>query len=346
MFSLAKYSYFGAFLVILTLSFPALSQQAPAPGLAGQNLQNAQRSPGAGAQLPPDSFRPNYVLGPNDQFLIRAPLAEELNDKPFRIDSEGFVNLPIIGRFRAGSLTVQELEAEIVKRLREFIREPQVSISVTQFRSDPVFFVGAFKAPGIYPLQGRRTLVEMLTSVGGLLPNASRHITITRRLEHGTIPLPNAVEDRDKKVSTVDIGLGSLQENVNPAEDIILEPYDVISVELAERIYMNGEVKSIAGIELGERESMSMLQALTVSGGFTKISNQSKVLVLRPILGTNKRAEIKVNVKRILKGQDNDFPLLPNDVVYVARSDKRVVITTVAQTILSYTPFILLLASQ
>ena len=70
---------------------------------------------------------------------------------------------------------------------------PQVTVTVVQFSSEPLFFVGAFKAPGIYPLQGRRTLVEMMSSIGGLQPNASRRIKVTRRKEFGEIPLPNAV---------------------------------------------------------------------------------------------------------------------------------------------------------
>jgi polysaccharide export outer membrane protein len=286
------------------------------------------------------------VLGPNDQILIRAPQAEEINDKPFRIDSEGNINVPIIGRLKAGGLTVQELEAEVVKRLREFIRQPQVIITVTQFRSEPVFLVGAFRAPGIYPLQGRRTLVELLTSTGGLQPNASRHIKITRRAEYGRIPLPNAVEDTEKKISSVEISLGSLRENVNPAEDILLEPYDVISVERAELLYVTGEVNKISGIELGERDSMSILQALTLSGGFTRDANRTKVRILRPIIGTTRRAEINVDVNNLLEGKENDFPLLPNDVLYVSRSFKRAIWTTASQIVLPLIPYFIILGRQ
>ena len=66
----------------------------------------------------------------------------------------------------------------------------------------------------------------MLTAVGGLQPNAARQVKVTRRAEYGPIPLPNAMEDPEKKISTVEISMGSLRENVNPAEDILLQPYD------------------------------------------------------------------------------------------------------------------------
>jgi polysaccharide export outer membrane protein len=343
----------GSVLVLLTLSLTAWAQQPPAPVAGGQNPPKppvlAPPLPGGAnpaqppREVPADQIRPNYVLGPNDQILIRAPQAEEINDKPFRIDSEGFINAPLVGRVRAGGSTVQELEAELVKRLREFIREPQVIITVIQFRSEPVFFVGMFRAPGIYPLQGRRTLVEMLSSIGGLQPNASRHIKLTRRAEYGLIPLPNAIEDRDKKISVVEISMGSLRDNVNPAEDIVLEPYDVISVERAELVYVTGEVGKVGGIELGERDSVSVAQALTMSGGFTRDANRAKVRILRPILNTNRRAEIDVDVKSIFEGKENDFPLLPNDVLYVTRSYKRTVLTTFGQVVIPIIPYVVLL---
>jgi polysaccharide export outer membrane protein len=317
------------------------AQQQPAgqqqPADTGQNPNQAAPP----RELPPDTIRPNYVLGPNDQILIRSN-AEEINEKPFRIDAEGNINFPLVGKVHAEGMSQQELEAELVKRLKEYIREPQVIISVTTFRSEPVFFVGLFVKPGIYGLQGKRSLVEMMVQVGGLAPNASRHIKLTRRAEYGVIPLPGAIEDPEKKISTVEISMGSLRENVNPAEDIILEPFDVITVDRAEQIYINGEVFRTLAVDLGERDSISLLQAVTQAGGFTRDANRSKVRILRPILNSTKRAEIEINVNDIYTGKANDFPLLPNDVLYVSRSYKRVVWTTVGQLIISNGPIIVI----
>jgi polysaccharide export outer membrane protein len=311
---------FAVLLPGILLAQAQVQQQLPQqPGVAPQRTQQPE-IPREGPTT--DQLRPNYTLGPNDQILIRAPEMEEINDRPFRIDSEGQINMPLLGRVGVGGLTVRELETLLVGRLRQFVKEPQVIVTVVQFRAEPVFFVGAFRAPGIYPLQGRRTLVEMLASIGGLQPNASRRIRVTRRAEQGPIPLPNAMVDPDKKVSTVEISMGSLRENVNPAEDIVLQPFDVITVERAELVYVTGEVGRIGALELGERDSISLTQALTLSGGLTKDSKGSKVRVLRPVTNTARRAEIEVNADRVFKGKENDFPLLPNDILYVPRSSR------------------------
>ena len=331
------------FVFATALGWSALAQQ-PQPAQGG--AQNAPPVAAPQTQLPPDTIRANYVLGPNDQILIREPQAEEINEKPFRIDADGNINLPLLGRLHVAGMTYQELEADLDRRLREYIREPQVVVVVTQFRSEPVFFVGAFRSPGIYPLQGRRSLVEMLTAVGGLQPNASRHITLTRREEYGLIPLPNALVDSSKKLSTVEISMGSLRENVNPAEDILLQPYDVISVGRAELVYLSGEVGRTGGIELGERDSISVLQAVIQSGGFTRDAARGKVRILRPVEGTNRRAVIDVDLKRVFEGKDLDIPLLPNDVLYVPRSYTRVALQTFGQIALPMIPYVIFILAQ
>ena len=322
---------FPACALLLSTAFAQQQPEAQPPAAPPQAVREPQAA---------DPIRPNYQLGPNDQILIRVPDVEEINERPFRVDSEGQINLPLIGRLRVAGMTIRELEEALIVRLRQFVRQPQVIINVVQFRSEPVFFVGAFRAPGIYPLQGRRTLVEMLASIGGLQPNASRRIRVTRRSESGPIPLPNAITDPEKKTSTVEISMGSLRENVNPAEDILLQPFDVVSVERAELLYVNGDVGRIGAIEFGERDSISLTQALTLAGGFTRYSKRGKVRILRPVTNTSRRAEIEINAERLFEGKENDFPLMPNDVLYVPHSAKTEILGAVGRMVIPIIPYI------
>ena len=311
--------------LITCLLLPSgFTQQQPAGGAGPQPAGGAAQQPAGGVAQPLspalEGIRPNYVLGPGDQVILRAYMMEEISGTPYRIDSEGNLMFPVVGTVHAGGLTVEQLEASLTVRLRAYVLNPQVTVTVAQFRSEPVFFVGAFRSPGIYPLQGRRTLLEMLQAVGGLQPNTSRRIKVTRRKEFGPIPLPNAVDDTDGKTSTVEISIGSLRDNVNPAEDIVLQPYDVISVERAEMVYVNGNVGKIGGFELGDRESITLVQLIAMAGGLSKDANAEKALVLRPVLNTSRRAEIPINLKKVLRGQASDFALLPNDLLYVPSS--------------------------
>jgi polysaccharide export outer membrane protein len=348
-----------AFLTVLlsaAVSIPVWAQQAqpaqdngqaPAgaqnPGAANPGGQNAQPP---SQQLPPDMIRPNYVLAPNDQITIRAPEAEEIDNRPFRIDGDGNINLPLVGHIHAAGMSVQELEADLVKRLREYIREPQVFITTTQLHSEPIFFVGLFARPGVYALQGNRTLIEMIATAGGLQPNANRYIKITRQSEYGMIPLPGAIYDPQKKVSTVDINMGNLRQSVNPEENILLQPYDQIAVDRAERVYVNGEVGKVGSQELGERESIPIAQVIAEAGGFGRDAKKAKVRILRPVEGTSRRAVIEVDVAELFNGKGLDVPLYPGDIVYVPRSYTRQFWQTFSSVALPLLPYILFLVSQ
>lgn len=267
-------------------------------------------------------IRPTYVLGPDDQIVIQAFQLDDIGNKPFRIDSEGDISVPVLGKIHAGGQTVEQLQAYLLERLKVLVKNPQVSVTVAQYRSEPVFVQGAFQKPGIYTLQGRRTLLEIVAASGGLLPNAGRRLTVTRRLEYGKIPLPSATVDSERKVSTLQVSIASLRDNINPAEDIVLQPMDVISADRAEMVYVNGEVTRAGAVELGERDSISVTQLLAMVGGLGKDADPAKTRILRPILNTSRRAEIPVDLKRILAGKETDFPLLPNDVLYVPKSHK------------------------
>ncbi len=135
----------GFFMVVLT-AFCAVAQQA------------------AETATLPDS---GYVLGPDDQIVIHAIDAPEISDKPVLIGTNGNITLPLIGRVQAGGLTVEQLETELNTRLKKYVQDPQVSVTVAEFRSQPVSVFGAVTKPGVIQLRGRKTLYEVLSMAGG-----------------------------------------------------------------------------------------------------------------------------------------------------------------------------------
>lgn len=300
---------------------PFTTQPAPPPpAQQDSDTQAGAATPQtAENQTAPEPVRPNYELGPSDQILIRAPNAEELNNKTFRIEDDGTATLPLLGSVKIGGMTREKAEEDLTNRLKTYVRNPSVTITVVQFRSAPVFFVGQFQKPGIYPLQGRHTLVEMLATVGGLTANAGRRIKVTRKSEEGTIPLSSAVTDPASKTSSVEIGLVSLTQNINPAEDIELQPYDVVSVERAEEVYVAGAVGKGGAFPIGDRDYITVLQLLSQMGGLSGDAKGQKAVVLRQVLNTNRRAEIPIDINKMYTTEVNDFPLLPNDILYIPK---------------------------
>ena len=294
-------------------------QRCAALGVLCLASLTAQQQPPPSQQNAAEALRPTYVLGPNDQVTIRVPGMEELGTTPYRIDDAGDITLPLLGKVKASNLTVEQLEREIAKRLEQYLVNPQVSLSVVQFRSEPIFVVGAFSKPGIQALSGRRTLLDTLISLGGLQPGASRKIRVTRRLDQGKIPLPSAIDNPEDGTSTVEIHLNKLMETVNPAEDIVLEPFDVITATKLEQVFVTGQVNRPGTFDAIEGESISLIQLVSISGGFSPEADPKGIRVLRPITGSQRRAEILVNYEDAVAGRVTDFPILPNDVLYVPK---------------------------
>ena len=300
---------------------PSRTASAVLLSILGATLAlGAQKPPPAPAPESPEQLRSTYVLGPEDQITIRALDAEEISDKPVRIDFSGYIRLPMVGRLRASGLTIEQLEAQLVERLKTFIREPEVSLSITEFRSQPVSVIGAVRNPGVHQLQGRKTLIEILSLAGGLNTDAGHTIKITRRLEWGRVPLRTADDDSTAQFSVAQVSVKAIMEAKNPEENIIVRPYDVISVPRAQMVYVIGQVQRSGGFVLNERETLSVLQALSLAGGLNSAASPQNSRILRPSPGASNRTELAVDLKKILAGKAQDLPLQPEDILFVPAS--------------------------
>lgn len=259
-----------------------------------------------------------YTLGAGDQISIHVVNFEEINDKPIPIDLSGHIHLPLVGDVRVSGMTIQQLEAELTNRLKKYVLNPDVSVSVTDFRSQPVSVVGAVRNPGVQQVQGRKTVLEVLSMAGGLEPiTAGSRLNITRQRDWGRIPLPNAQSDPTDQYSVAEINLKSLIDAKHPEENIEVKPNDVISVPRADTVYVLGEVQKAGAYVLPDSEAMSVLQALSMAGGLSQMAKPREARILRRQAASVSREEIPVDVKNMLAGRSSDVRLLPEDILFV-----------------------------
>src|SRR5712664_3047134 len=282
---------------------------------------------GAGAQIPasPDEakakcgsqIRSTYLLGPDDQLEISGPELSDLPNKPVRIDGEGDIQVPRVGRVHVAGLTVQQAEQEINKALSKYILHPQAVVSVAEVRSQPVSILGAVNTPGVHQVQGHKTLLEMLALAGGIRPDAGYSVRITRQLDWGCIPLPKAELDASGRFSVAELNLKQIMEAKNPEENIQIFPHDVISVPKAEMVYVIGEVKRSGGFVLGEHQSISVLQALSLAEGLNGTADARHARILRLKRDADQREELSVDVKDVLNGKKADIALRGDDILCI-----------------------------
>lgn len=284
----------------------------------------AQVAPPSGTDRPTTNCaRPvlnTYLLGPDDELEISGPEPDEPTSKTTRIDGDGAIQAPLVGRVHVAGLTVEQAEQEVNKRLSVYIRQPQFTINLRELRSQPVSILGAVNAPGVHQVQGHQTLLEMLSLAGGIRPDAGYSIRITRESEWGCIPLPNATLDASGRFSVAEVNLKEIMEAKNPEENIQIFPHDVVSVPKAEMVYVIGDVTRSGGFVLGENKSISVLQALSLAEGLSAAANARDAKILRANRTSDQRAEIAVDVKSILAGKKKDIPLQSDDILFIPDS--------------------------
>ncbi len=284
---------------------------------------------------PAEANAAGYLLGPGDQLTIWARDLEEFSNRPFRVDDTGAVELPLVGRLRAGGLTVGQFDAEFRRRLKTYVREPETTVTISQFRSQPVSVLGAVGTPGVHYLEGRKTLVEALSLAGGLKPDAGNTIKITRRMANGPLPLENAKPDPTGQFSIAEVGVRDLLEARRPQDNIEVAANDVISVPRAEMVYVIGDVNKPGAFPLDDESNIAVLEALSLAGGLTRSAASKNARILRLQPGSQARTEIPVNLGKLLDGKITDPEMQADDILFVPGSKSKTAAVRALEAVIS-----------
>jgi len=249
----------------------------------------------------------SYVIGPKDLLTISVFDVPELNIT-VRVSEDGTITLPLLGKIEVEGLSRSDLERKLAGLLeKNYLKNAQVTIFIKEYQSKRVSVIGAVKSPGNYELIGKQTLLQMLSSAGGLTEEASERIIIIRQYSDG----------RSKSLI---IDLDELMLKGDPKLNIPIYASDIINVpvERFSDIYVFGQVNNPGHIKMKKLSHLTLLRAIAQAGGFTDRARKSSVIIKRTEGG--KEIKIKVNIKKILSGKKPDIVLQPNDIIFVPES--------------------------
>src|SRR5689334_2378844 len=246
----------------------------------------------------PVSAATDYVIGPQDVLTITSYDQADMSGK-FTVEADGTFTFPMIGRVKAGGLTLRGLEAAIKAQLKDegYFRNPQITVAVDTYKSQKVFIVGEVRTPGTYPLSGDMNLVEALARAGSTMPTASGEAVIVHAGENAsgpTMPSPDDAKD------LVRVNLRDLENGV-VAQNAALRDGDTIFVPRAQSVYVFGQVKSPGAYGLQEKNT-TVLQALSLAGGVTDRGAMNRIAIIRIVNGDKK--EIKAKLTDIVQAGD------------------------------------------
>jgi polysaccharide biosynthesis/export protein len=267
--------------------------------------------------------RTSLIIGPDDGLSINVLDSDELS-KTWRVSGTGDLTLPMIGKIHAAGLTADQLEVELTESLKQYIRDPQVTVYISEFRSQPVTVAGGVDKPGTFQTEGPKTLITVLMMAGGL-KSPGPDITVTRDLKYGPIPLPEAHTDAAGHYSTVDLKVKDVLDASSPAANLIIRPNDVISVSTDQRlVYIIGQVTKPGSVELVTRDSVSLMEVLAAAGGLTNIAAPGSTAILRLSSQGLYQKVGSVDLKKVMTGQIEDRILSAGDIVVVPSSNLKI----------------------
>lgn len=239
---------------------------------------------------------PNELLGPGDGIRVTVFQNPDLTTDA-RISPEGTLRMPLIGVVTLAGRSVEDAAQFIAQRFREgdFLKDPEVVVSLLQIRSRQVSVLGQVARPGRYPLDDvSNQLIDVLALAGGIAPGGDEKIVVLTR-RNGE-PVKHVID------------AASLLAGTNPSANIQMENGDTIYVQRAPVFYIYGEVQRPGAYRL--EDNLNIMQAMSLGGGITRRGTERGIRIHRH---GNNGDLVKVEAKPYDKVQ-------ADDVIYVNES--------------------------
>jgi polysaccharide export outer membrane protein len=344
----------------LSLGFSSFLMLLAAPSLRAQSVETSDKANERLRTLAASSSRTpqptDYVIGPGDLVNVQVFDVPEMS-RELRVSQTGTIGMPLVPvRLQVAGLTEIQTERKITEVLEAngLISHPEVSVTVKEKKSRPITIVGAVAHPQVYEADRQVTLIDVLAQAGGITPDASDHVIVTRPERDqlpdasqsqtdafaNSAPALNAPSDATPGsaakpaaasaaeppqippplVNTITVNLGQILEAGDMANNVVILPGDVVTVPHAGIVYVLGAVSKPGGYTVtNDRAQLSTLKVLSLAGGLDKTAKSDHAVIVRKD-ATGQQQQVDVDLKKIMKLESEDVQLRPSDILYIPRS--------------------------
>jgi polysaccharide export outer membrane protein len=264
--------------------------------------------PAQAEAVPLETTSSTYRLQPYDLIDVQVYSEEDLH-KPARLGSDGTVLLPLIGSVKVGGLTVAEATDLIASRYGAgFVKNPSVLITVLQYRRSTFSLLGAVGRPGVYEIpEGEQiSILEAMSMAGGYTATASQNGVTVKRLVDG-------------KETILKVKAGDMAQNPD-IEPFIVLPGDMILVPSTElhkdSFSLLGQVVKPGLYDIPDGAHMTLIDALSLAGGYTPTAGLSTITVKRVVDGQTEF--LKVDASDMVQNPSApSFEIHPGDTIFI-----------------------------
>jgi len=243
------------------------------------------------------AFGQDYIVGEGDVLKVLVYDNDDLTTI-VRVSGEQMITVPLIGPVNVKGLSISQVEDKISKLLADgYLVNPHVSIFIEEYRSRNVTILGQINKPGLYELREETTLLELLSTAGGVKDDAGGEAIIKR------------IQNSDKKrLDIIKVDLRRLLEEGDTSLNVPLMDGDSVYISKADLFYINGQVKKPAAYPCDSE--ITLFKAVTMAGGFTDIASSRRIQIIRKINGK----------ETVLYKAKMDESILPDDIIVVPES--------------------------
>ncbi|PKN16215.1 MAG: sugar ABC transporter substrate-binding protein [Deltaproteobacteria bacterium HGW-Deltaproteobacteria-23] len=251
--------------------------------------------------LPINVSAGDYIIGEGDTLAISVWGVDRLNF-PVKVRPDGKITVPGLGDVKASGFTPRDLQKELTIRLKDLVKNPIVTVTVSEITNSKVYIFGSGIKSGIFEVVRKTSLLQILCSLQDLKSADLRRAYLMRN---------------GKKIKE---DFHNLFINGDINEDLTVEANDAIFIPLMldKNIYALGELNTPKAIEF--REGITVMDVILEAGGFTKFASQNDITIIRK--DGDKETKIKVNVKKLIKKADlsQNVRLRPGDYIVIEES--------------------------
>lgn len=236
-------------------------------GPAQQAAPLLQFATGIDLDRPPDRSDPLLKLGPGDAVAVQVFGRPEFNTTAY-VAEDLTIAVPLAGAVAVGGLSPADAAQQVATALREgqFLVDPQVSITLVNFRSQQISVLGEVRQPGRFPIESKTTVLDVLALAGGIAETGSDVVYLIRQDENG-------------QLARYSIDLKTLTGGDPSSATFPLQGGDSLVVPRAEQFYVYGEVNTPNMYRL--EPNTTVVQAITRSGGLTPRGSDSRIEIRR-----------------------------------------------------------------
>lgn len=294
---------FGGTALLAQYAGPAVTTQSPHAGASAAAMTATYGE----AKITPGDVISIATYGAPELTTIAAGASAGL-----KVGAQGEIVLPYLGTVRVAGLTPSEASLYLERELKEkgILVDPQVSVELQDSPTRVIAVLGEVQKPAPVPAFGQLRLMDVISACGGFTPLASHTITVRRPGDANPITVQLGTDPKTTDESNIPLMAG-----------------DTVIVPKVGNVYVVGQVKTPEAIPLSSNAPITVMRAISMSGGLKYGAALSKAMIVRTT-PDHQQVQIMLDLKKVQDGKEKDVALASDDILYVPTNGFKAAIST------------------